>query len=91
MMMWRVAPPKIIWRMRLYKTFGRPLALSGGPAGALLALAAACGFIAWRSGRAPRRPFDGIDEVNIAAIEDLPAEPLNCSIAASAGSDRSRR
>ena len=39
----------------------------------------------------PRRPFDGIDEVNIAAIEDLPAEPLNCSIAASAGSDRSRR
>jgi hypothetical protein len=39
--------------------------------GTLLASAAACGFVAWRFGRAPRRPFDGVDEVDIDAIEDL--------------------
>jgi hypothetical protein len=63
--------------MRLYKTFARTLALCGGPAGILLPLAAACGFVSWRFGRAPRRPFDGFDEVDIDAVEDLPAEPRN--------------
>jgi hypothetical protein len=32
-----------------------------------------------RFSRVPRRPFDGVDEVNIDAVEDLPAEPPNCS------------
>lgn len=63
--------------IRPYKTFARILALSGGPAGILLLLAAACSFVAWRFGRAPRRPFDGVDEVNIDAVEDLPADPPN--------------
>ena len=48
--------------------------------GTLLASAAACGFVAWRFGRAPRRPFDGVDEVNIDAVEDLPAEPLTVQV-----------
>jgi hypothetical protein len=60
--------------IRLYKTFARILALCGGPAGILLPLVAASGFVAWRFGRAPRRPFDGVDEVDIDAVEDLPAE-----------------
>jgi hypothetical protein len=67
----------LVTRQIYFAQVKNPVIVFGGT---LLASAAVCGFVAWRFGRAPHRPSDGVDEVNIDAVEDLPAEALTVQV-----------